>query len=157
MRTDMHDPLDWLMDKVVERQFRREQDAVSGNLRVGRVLFLLPFVIVAGFFDGTRTWLGITATLVLTGCAGGFVATGLRARLAYRRGWYNGRDAMIESLREASRRGLNTYEWLRGEMERDINNYYGPAATKGRPKHPSYSRFGKRNKPKLDGSHEDIA
>lgn len=43
----------------------------------------------------------------------------VRRASAYRHGWLRGRSAMVNSMDEASRRGMSVDEWLQTELARD--------------------------------------
>lgn len=140
----MRDPF----DRMVDRMDRQNRAAVTGKNSPLPMVFLLIVLLVSGFWrlpwDGWQTAVGEMVLLVFASIG---VGAGWRRRIAYRRGWYEGRRAIWDSMEEASRRGLSVTEWAHGEMERDLNNSLGL----------SYARHLPRRKPPpADGSHEDL-
>ncbi len=47
-----------------------------------------------------------------------FLVFDAQARLTYRRAWQNGRRELLNSMKEASDRGLSPAEWVIAEIER---------------------------------------
>jgi hypothetical protein len=69
--------------------------------------------------SGVPQWLralcAVEVVVVLLGL--GLYPVAWRA-LAYRSGWVSGRRELVESMREARRRGMDSSEWLAAELER---------------------------------------
>jgi hypothetical protein len=74
-------------------------------------------VLMAGVVTGPVHWIA-SAVLLVTLCLNGY-AGGKRA-MAYRRGWVDGRQAMITSLTEANERGMSLAEGVDAERARTL-------------------------------------
>ncbi len=69
------------------------------------------------------TWISVVCpclSLLILGVQTVYLGRVLRRRLAYRWGWLEGRHAMIRSLVEAQRRGMDLDDWAVAEAERDL-------------------------------------
>lgn len=132
---------------MVDRMDRQDKAAVTGQVAPWWMLLWLVILLASGFWRHGTGWLAIIAELILLLLAAVGVGSGWRRRMAYRRGWFEGRRAMHDSMHEAAQRGLTPGEWLVGEMERDVNNHLG-----------LHWRVDNRRRPPAapDGSHEDL-
>lgn len=135
------------LDRLIEWRMRREERYVGRPLPWWRtvVAFLVVIALLAAriFFDG---WLDAVTYLILSCMAGAWVASGLNRAAAYRRGYHNGRRAVIESMQDAMRRQLPFETWWHGELERTVllfNQENVRSEPMSNPWQP-------------DGSHEDL-
>lgn len=63
--------------------------------------------------------LHLPASIVIGGLVGWTAQGRHRRARAYWGGWIKGRTAMVASLHEAERRGMNLHDWLTAEFQRD--------------------------------------
>lgn len=64
----------------------------------------------------------VGAIFVILGMIVGGVIIALVGRMAWTQGYWNARGEMWASLKEAQRRGIGPDEWVKSQMERDIQN-----------------------------------
>jgi hypothetical protein len=74
-------------------------------------------VLMVGPLPGPVHWIAVAVLLVVLGNNG--YAGGKRA-MAYRQGWVDGRQAMINSMSEAFERGMSPEEWADAEQVRTL-------------------------------------
>lgn len=137
-----------LFDPLAKRSRRNEQTLVDEPRRARRLMLrdlaLFVIVIAATWIDDTATgWLDLVALLIVGVYVGWGAFQTTRKMLAYRSGWLDGRAALIHSLAEARRRGLDGETWVELELARDIS-VMGIELRSPPPPPPP------------DGSHDDI-
>jgi hypothetical protein len=116
-----------LAEALARRAATRESVLVSHPdrmraevIRAGAVLVVLAGAASAPLWTSPGSWGDVLAGLVLAVLAGGSVVSWLRAKMAYRAGWLDGRAQMVAALSETMRRGYSLEEWLEAELERDF-------------------------------------
>lgn len=111
---------------------RTMRTRIDGDLKTARrtvylvpVWFLLALACIAGWnFAPEDSWVhGVTAVIV-GGWLGASCMRGLERQQAYSIGWREGRLRAYDSLRESQKRGHTVYEWLEGELERDMRTLW---------------------------------
>jgi hypothetical protein len=124
--------LDRVMTRYTERSLRVEAARINDVEQARRTVKLVPvklllvigaMITVSWTFDAESGWqraLWIVAWLGLSLAVSLVPHHMMTRQMAYGRGWRAGRRAMLDSMREAERRGLTTEEWWEAEIERDL-------------------------------------
>ncbi len=109
--------LDQAMDVFSAHIMKRERERLTNPPLVATVVHL-GIVIGAIIATDVEGW-----TWIIVGAYAGLGANRwLNGALKYRRGYFNGRRDLVNSMAEAHRRGLTPSEWMVSEMERDLLN-----------------------------------
>lgn len=128
----------WILrpfERIADSNIAAQKSSVKNPRRYYRVQrwVLLRYFIVLGFalaisFSTHIPWWGMLAWVVTVYFASIGASSNATAARRYLSGWLDGRSAMISALKEATDRGLDLHEWVRGEHERDtmvLMNAYG--------------------------------
>lgn len=109
------------------RKVQADEEAWVADHRRARKLVLRTYLwmalvlaaIVVRVWLAPGSWYDAAAGLFLGGWAGTGATTTVRRGLGYRSGWLKGRSALVASLGEAHRRGMDANDWLSLELARD--------------------------------------
>lgn len=115
-------PTDRLIFHLMDRDRSMVRDPDRGQAAAVRSFAILFGALLASL--ALRWWypggpLEVVGEVVVALLAGVAVTNGIRAKLAYRHGWLEGRQQMVSALAEAQRRNLPPAVWLEGELQRD--------------------------------------
>jgi hypothetical protein len=121
----MKQPSEWQMKFfLVDRSIKDEAALVDDPRRARRVFYWMLVWLVVGFgvifvlAPRTNSVLSLLAVLACSAMVGRSTLITLRRMQAYRNGWIEGRIGLLNSMREAERRGMSLEEWEQLEAER---------------------------------------
>jgi hypothetical protein len=109
---------------MVDRSIKDEAALVDDPRRARRVWYWMVAWMLAGLgaifvlAPNTDSALELVAVLFVSTMIGRATLITMRRMQAYRNGWLDGRKGLLDSMKEAERRGMSLEEWEQTEIER---------------------------------------